>query len=116
MPLSSEQPEFYGIILPHWKKFHMELNATSVNFPYLEIFYQSNSLLSALDFTPLGVNFLVKKTSILLHILHARSKVHLGKNRMRSPHSRFWNTLKYFSLFLIHFYLLEEQRQQNIFD
>ena len=40
------------------KKIHIELNATLVNFPH---FYQSNLLLSTLDFTPLGVNFLVKK-------------------------------------------------------
>ena len=73
------------------KKIHMELNATLVNFPHL---YQSNLLLSTLDFTPLGVNFLVKKN---LHFITYSACMQQSPLRQQP------------------FYLFEEQRQQNIF-
>ena len=56
MLLSSEQPKFYGIILPHWKNFTW--NQVSTILTCLDILYWPNLLLGTLDFTPLGVDSL----------------------------------------------------------
>ena len=62
MPLSSKQPKFYDIILPHWKNFtrNQMLRKSFINtiLTCLDILYQWNLLLGTLDFTPSGVNSL----------------------------------------------------------
>lgn len=51
----------------------------------LRCFYQSNSVLATLDFTPSHVKSL-KTTSFLSCILHALGKVNLHSNLIRSPY------------------------------
>ena len=69
----------------------MGLDATLVNFSH---FYQWNLLLSTLDLTPLGVNFLGKKN---LHFITYSACMQQSPLRQQP------------------FYFFEEQRQQNFF-
>ena len=64
-----------------------------------KIFYQSNSLLTILDFTPPDVNSL-QTTCISSHTLHAWGKVQIGNNQMRSLHCKLRNMILFSSFFV----------------